>query len=61
MNSEQEKHALSYIFEENIPTKLDEYKIQIKFESLYWQLVQHTKHWSQHKKDQLKSKIRRTC
>ena len=59
--SEEEKRALSFSFDENIPTKLNENKIQTEFESLYWQLPQHPKHLSQQEQDQLKRKIRRTC
>ena len=59
--SEEEKRALSFSLDENIPTKLNENKIQTEFESFYWQLLQHTKHLSQQEQDQLKSKIRRTC
>ena len=58
--SEEQKRALSFSLNENIPTKLNENKIQTKFESFYWQLLQHTKHLSQQEQDQLKSKIRRT-
>ena len=58
--SEEEKRALSFSLDENIPTKLNENKIQTEFESFYWQLLQHTKHLSQQEQDQLKSKIRRT-
>ena len=58
--SEEEKHALSFSLNENIPTKLNENKIQTEFESFYWQLLQDTKPLSQQEQDQLKSKIRRT-
>ena len=37
--SEEEKHALSFSLNENIPTKLNENKIQTEFESFYWQLL----------------------
>ena len=59
--SEEEKRPLSFSLDENIPTKLNENKIQTEFESLYWQLLQHPKHLSQQEQDQLKRKIRRTC
>ena len=59
--SEEEKRALSFSLDENIPTKLNENKIKTEFESFNWQLLQHTKHLSQQKQDQLKSNIRRTC
>ena len=59
--SEEEKRALSFSLDENIPKKLDESKTQTEFESFYWQLFQHAKHLSQQEQDQLKSKIRRTC
>ena len=59
--SEEEKRTLSFSLDENIPTKLNENKIQTEFESFYWQLLQHTKHLNQQEQDQLKSKIRRTC
>ena len=52
---------MSFSPDENIPTKLNESKIQTEFESFYWQLLQHKKHLSQQEQDQLKSKIRRTC
>ena len=35
--------------------------MQTKFESFYWQLLQHTKHLSQQEQYQLKSKSRTTC
>ena len=37
--SEEEKRALSFSLDENIPAKLNESKIQTEFESFYWQLL----------------------
>ena len=58
--SEEEKRALSFSLDENIPTKLIENKIQTEFEFFYWQLLRNAKHLSQQEQDQLKSKIRKT-
>ena len=59
--SEEEKLTFSFSHDANIPTKLNESKIQTESESSYWQLLQQTKHLSQQEQDQLKSNIRKTC
>ena len=45
--SEEKKRALSFSLDDNIPTKLNENKIQTDSESFYWQLLQHTKYLRQ--------------
>ena len=59
--SEEEKQALSYNLDGDIPVKLNENKIQIEFESFDYNIMQHTGHLRQNEQDKLKSKIRWTC
>ena len=57
VSSEEEKRALSFSLEENIPTKLNENKVQTEYELFHWQLLQHTKHLSQ-QKNKMKARVK---
>ena len=56
----EEEHALSFSLDDHIPTKQNDIKIKTEFESFYYQILKHTNKLDQRRKDELKSKIRRT-
>ena len=51
--SKEEKLALSYSLDEDIPVKLNENKMQTEFQSFYYNIMQYTGHFRQREKDQL--------
>ena len=56
----EEEHALSFSLDDHIPTKQNDIKIKTEFESFYYQTLKHTNKLDQRRKNELKSKIRRT-
>ena len=57
----EEEHALSFSLDDHIPTKQNDVKIKVEFESFYYHILKHTDQLDQRRQDELKSKIRTTC
>ena len=59
--SNEEKIALSHSLDEHIPSKINGNMIKTEFESFYSNIIKNTQHLTLVEKDQVKSKLRRTC
>ena len=57
----EEKYALSFRLDQYILTKGNENKIKTEFESFFYQLQKYTSNLDKQIRDELKSKMRRTC
>ncbi len=57
----EETHILAYGLDHHIHTKLDNNSIKTEFEAMYYHLDKHFKDLPANEKDEMKSKIRRTC
>ena len=57
----EEQYALSFGLEEPIPDRLSSNQVKTEFENFYQQVTKHTNHLSMNDKDELQSKLRRTC
>ena len=54
-------HILTYGLDHHIPTKLNENEIKTEFEAFCYGLNKHLNHLTAVEKDELKSKLRRSC
>ena len=57
----EEYHILSYGLDHHIPSRLSENEIKTEFEVLFYTLNKQLGHLNSDEKDELKSKLRRTC
>ena len=57
----EETHILEYGLDHHIHTKMDTNNIKTEFEAMYFHLDKHFKDLPSNEKDEMKSKIRRTC
>ena len=59
--SVEEEHVLSFGLDHHIPTKLKGNVIKTEFEAFFYHLDKQLKHLPTEEKDELKTKLRRTC
>ena len=57
----EETHILEYGLDHHIHTRMDTNNIKTEFEAMYYHLDKHFKDLPSDEKDEMKSKIRRTC
>ena len=59
--SAEEHHLLSYGLDHHIPHKLNENEVKTEFETFFFSIRKHMRHLTSDEKDELKSKLRRSC
>ena len=59
--SAEEHHILSYGLDHHIPTSLSENEVKTEFEVFFYSLKKQLGHLTSDEKDELKSKLRRSC
>ena len=57
----EEYHLLTYGLDHHIPGKLSENEVKTEFETFFFALNKHLGHLSSEEKDEMKSKLRRSC
>ena len=57
----EEQHILSYGLDHHIPTRLNENEVKTEFETFFYGLNKQLKHLSSDERDELKTKLRRSC
>ena len=57
----EEYHILTYGLDHHIPSRLSENEIKTEFEVLFYTLSKQLGHLNSDEKDELKSRLRRTC